>query len=71
MHFQFDKKFLNITKIFKIKNKNFQGSFPLFLWPKSHFPNICSVSVIQNTLVQGVKEVVGPSNQIFNILKRL
>jgi hypothetical protein len=64
MHFRFDEKFLELTKILEIKNKgNYRGSVPIFRRPKWHFPKIFLVSVFWNTLVQvGVKGVVSVKN---------
>jgi hypothetical protein len=53
MHFRYDEKFLELTKILEIKNKgNYRGSVPIFRQPKWHFFKIFLVSVFWNTLVQ-------------------
>ena len=59
MHFRSDEKFLELTKILKIKNKgNYPGSVPIFRRPKWHLPKIFLDYVLGNTLVQvGVKAV--------------
>jgi hypothetical protein len=59
MHFRSDEKFLELTKILEIKNReNYRGSVPIFRRPKWHFPQIFLLSLFWNTLVQaGVKAV--------------